>query len=280
MDQNTHISDLDLLMAADRELPARKAADVQRHLAECWMCRTRMKEIDGSIVDFMQAYRHDADSQLPAPQASRASLKARLGQLAAERPAGEWLRHPGFVFTRAGLVYAGCALVFFLVLATSIVHYRQSLLDVFSARDERLLPNRALTPGATRPVAEADICAAPSPRLPAITASTARLVFDEYGIGDPQPHGYELDYLIDPELGGSTDARNLWPEPYSVVWNARLKDALEDHLHAMVCANQLTLTTAQEDIATDWIAAYKKYFHTAAPIAEHLAFMKDEPWSY
>src|ERR1035438_887573 len=100
MEMNYHISDLDLLMAADHELPARKAADIQRHLAECWMCRTRMKEIDDSIVDFMHAYCQDADSQLPPPQASRALLKARLGQLAAERPAGEWRRYLGFVFTR------------------------------------------------------------------------------------------------------------------------------------------------------------------------------------
>jgi hypothetical protein len=272
MNENSHIPELDLLMAADRELPARKAAEIHRHLAECWMCRTRMKEIEDSIVDFMHAYRQDTDSKLPPPQASRALLKARLGQLAAEQPANRWRRWAGFVFTRTGLVYASCALVFFLVLAASIPHLSQ--------RDERLLPNHGLTPGAIRPVSEADICTAPPSRLPAITSATARLVFDEYGIGDPQPHGYELDYLIDPELGGSTDARNLWPQPYSVTWNARLKDALEDHLHMMVCADQLTLTTAQQDISTDWIAAYKKYFHTDAPIAGHLAFMKDEPWSY
>jgi len=280
MDQNSHISEMDLLMTADREVTARKAAEIHRHLEECWMCRTRMKEIEDSIVDFMRAYRQDTDPQLPPAQTSRALLEARLGQLAEERPSAEWRRYLAFVFTRAGLLYAGCALMFLLVLVTSLLHSRQGLLDALSQRDERLLPNHRLTPGAARPVAEADICAALLPRLPAITSATARLVFDEYGIGDPQPHGYELDYLIDPELGGSTDARNLWPQPYSVTWNARLKDALEDHLHAMVCANQLTLTTAQQDISTDWIAAYKKYFHTAAPIAEHLAFMKDEPWSY
>jgi hypothetical protein len=280
MDQNSHISDLDLMMTADRELPARKAAEIHRHLEECWMCRTRMKEIEESIVDFMHAYRQDMDPQFPPAQASRALLKARLGRLAEERPASEWRRYLGFVFTRAGLLYASCALVFVLVLAASILHSRQGLLDALSQRDERLLPNHTLTPGAIRPVAEADLCTASPSRLPAITSATARLVFEEYGIGDPQPRGYELDYLIDPELGGSTDARHLWPQPYSVVWNARLKDALEDHLHGMVCANQLMLNTAQQDISTDWIAAYKKYFHTDAPIAEHLAFMKDEPWSY
>ena len=46
-----------------------------------------------------------------------------------------------------------------------------------------------------------------------------------------------------------------------------MKDALEEHLHQMVCSGQLDLSTAQRDIATDWIAAYKKYFHTDRPLS-------------
>jgi hypothetical protein len=37
----------------------------------------------------------------------------------------------------------------------------------------------------------------------------------------------------------------------------------------MVCGGQLDLSTAQRDISTDWIAAYKKYFHTDRPLALH-----------
>ncbi len=60
----------------------------------------------------------------------------------------------------------------------------------------------------------------------------------------------------------------LWPQPYTApTWNAHVKDALEEHLHEMVCAGELDLSTAQRDIATDWIAAYKKYFHTDRPIS-------------
>ena len=44
-----------------------------------------------------------------------------------------------------------------------------------------------------------------------------------------------------------------------------MKDDLEERLHEMVCTGQLDLTTAQRDIATDWIAAYKKYFRTDRP---------------
>jgi hypothetical protein len=41
-----------------------------------------------------------------------------------------------------------------------------------------------------------------------------------------------------------------------------VKDDLEERLDEMVSTGQLDLTTAQRDIATDWIAAYKKYFRT------------------
>ena len=78
---------------------------------------------------------------------------------------------------------------------------------------------------------------------------------------------YELDYLITPELGGSDDRRNLWPERYSSgQWNARVKDELEQLLPRLVCAGTLPLATAQREMATDWVAAYKKYFHTDRPL--------------
>jgi hypothetical protein len=36
----------------------------------------------------------------------------------------------------------------------------------------------------------------------------------------------------------------------------------------MVCDGSIDLTEAQREIAANWIAAYKKYFHTDTPIAE------------
>ena len=46
----------------------------------------------------------------------------------------------------------------------------------------------------------------------------------------------------------------------------QVKDALENRLHQMVCRGNISLTTAQQDLATDWISAYKKYFHTTQPL--------------
>jgi hypothetical protein len=81
---------------------------------------------------------------------------------------------------------------------------------------------------------------------------------------------YELDYLITPELGGATDARNLWPQGYtSSLWNARVKDELESLLPRLVCRGAVDLETAQREMAVDWIAAYKKYFNTSEPLQVH-----------
>ena len=77
-----------------------------------------------------------------------------------------------------------------------------------------------------------------------------------------------MDHLISLELGGSNSIKNLWPQSYETQpWNAHVKDALENELHDEVCSGRLDLATAQHDIATDWIAAYKKYFHTNAPLS-------------
>lgn len=53
--------------------------------------------------------------------------------------------------------------------------------------------------------------------------------------------------------------RNLWPQPYRIKYGARIKDVLETKLKRMVCEGKLTLAQAQKEIATNWIAAYKKY---------------------
>jgi hypothetical protein len=100
-----------------------------------------------------------------------------------------------------------------------------------------------------------------------VPVALQRRVFQEYGISSARPDAYEIDYLITPALGGADDIRNLWPQSYSsTVWNARVKDALEDRLKDLVCAGDVDLAEAQREIASDWIAAYKKYFHTDRPL--------------
>jgi hypothetical protein len=53
---------------------------------------------------------------------------------------------------------------------------------------------------------------------------------------------------------------------------------LEDRLREMVCGGSLDLATAQQEIAVNWIAAYKKYFRTDKLLAEH--FDKGAPGNF
>jgi hypothetical protein len=48
-------------------------------------------------------------------------------------------------------------------------------------------------------------------------------------------------------------------------WNSYVKYALERKLHKLVCAGHLDLKSAQREIASDWIEAYKKYVRTTPP---------------
>jgi len=133
-----------------------------------------------------------------------------------------------------------------------------------------LVPDRHLTPGATLPVTVADISQdGYTKTVRDVPARTKLRVFAEYGIVHPSRGQFEVDHLIPLELGGSNSIKNLWPESYRTrPWNAHIKDELENKLHEMVVSGRLDLRTAQQAIAQNWIAAYKKYFHASLPVLE------------
>ena len=263
----SHISDEDLLRAADGELLAPRSGEIQAHLAECWTCRTRMSELNRVIAGFVQVHRRSVDPLLPPPDGPRALLRLRMAALADPSPA-----------SRRSLA-ASLTFVSVVILGLMLITHPLPVKDQPTKTDS-IVPDPSLTPGATLPVTVKEVCAETSiETIRIVPASVARKVFASYGIREPQPRAYELDYLITPALGGGDNIRNFWPQPYgATVWNAHVKDALEDHLHRMVCSGDLDLATAQRDIARDWTAAYRKHFRTEKPLAEHSRFRKDRPW--
>ncbi len=129
-----------------------------------------------------------------------------------------------------------------------------------SPADAPYLPNSQLTPGDALDVTTSDICVSGySSKVRDVPTSVKDQVYKEYGITSHKPGQYEVDHLISLELGGSKSVRNLWPQSYTGNWNAHIKDKLENTLHDDVCAGKVDLKTAQREISTDWIAAYKKY---------------------
>jgi hypothetical protein len=269
--EGLHVSDQELLLAADGEFPSRRAAEVRSHLAACWDCRARMAEIEGAIVDFARSHRQTLDPMLPAVDGPRARLRAELAALTAESKANSWRR----IFWSTSVVRAAAYVsfgLFAIVLAAKLLVQHSTQYGPNSAVipfERGAGPDHGLTPGATRRVTTRDVCSmAHEDVVREVPTSLRQQVFREYGIANARADDYEIDYLIAPGLGGVEDIHNLWPEPYtSSMWNARVKDALEEHLHQLVCAGKVDLSTAQNDIATDWIAAYKKYFHTDRPLS-------------
>ncbi len=133
-----------------------------------------------------------------------------------------------------------------------------------------LHPDPMMTPGAVLPVTKEDICVPGySKKVRNVPVSVKRKVYAAYGITSYKSGEYEIDHLISLQLGGSNSVKNLWPQSYlTQPWNAHVKDALENRLHSEVCKGNIDLATAQHEIATDWIAAYQKYFHTQLPLAK------------
>ena len=138
------------------------------------------------------------------------------------------------------------------------------------------LPIAALTPGATERVTADELCAGRGPSRQPIALAIRQAVLRDYRLEGLPEAEYKLDYLDHARTRRLVGiARNLWPERYgSRVWNARVKDQLELLLPQMVCEGRLDLATAQRDIATDWIAAYRKYFNTDTPLPAQIAALR------
>jgi hypothetical protein len=260
-----HLSDSELISAIDGELSKKDEIRAHAHLTACWICRTRRQELESAIANFVRIHRDRFDDRIPPADGPRALLKARLAQMQAterQRPhCFGWLRSWQWRTHWA----VSCA---FLVLASAVYlafetwNIRQSEKIVTITK-----PDPSLTPGATVLLSRHELCRESNTKNKDVPVALQRRIFDAYGIYTRRPSAYEVDYLITPALGGADDIHNLWPQSRSATaWNATVKDALEDHLRDMVCNGQIDLAVAQHEMATDWIQAYKKYFHTDHPL--------------
>ncbi len=254
-----HISDAELLQWLDGELTVDRATVIGKHVQNCYPCLARQCKLQDGLAHYLQARSALLDGQVPPIDGPVAKFAARLRTMPpVTQPSRTWA-------LPAIALAAAMALAGFWWIANHAEH--------------PMKPNARLTPGKTLALSREQVCAVPADDDQRIVpAALAGQVFTSYGIR-PTPRSYEVDYLIAPALGGATDVRNLWPQPYAGgVWNARVKDALENQLRQLVCDGAVDLPTAQHEIATDWIATYRKYFRTDQPLAAHAHYLKDRPW--
>jgi hypothetical protein len=131
------------------------------------------------------------------------------------------------------------------------------------------LPDRKLTPGtANAAISEEQYRAQCQTkgwtrlyRAPvSFTNSLKKLQMKEYGYPLARIRVDEEDHVVPLCLAGAPqDPANLWPQPRFGEWGADRKDTLEAKLCRLVCDGRVPLAEAQREIATDWIAAYRKY---------------------
>ena len=128
-----------------------------------------------------------------------------------------------------------------------------------SCKINGVYPDHACTPGAIFSDATIeDVCVKGyTATVRNVSTKTKKQVFEEYGLAYPQPAGaYEVDHFIPLALGGANDIANLFPEAASPVPGFHEKDVVEVFLQEEVCSGQATLSAAQKQISTDWLAVY------------------------
>jgi hypothetical protein len=136
---------------------------------------------------------------------------------------------------------------------------------LYALADARCTPG-SLNPHVTQTNIAATICRrgwTSTVRPPeSITAPEKRASMSAYGFATAGS-AFEYDHLVPLELGGAVnDAHNLWPEPDAGIGEGfyrNPKDRLERALNRLVCAGTMTLSQAQKLVATDWVAAFRRY---------------------
>ena len=220
-----------------------------------------MAEIEETIADFARAHRQTLDPQLSPIAGPRALLRAQLAELVSEHKSNSWRRLLHFTSTTRAAAFLCAVVLIATVVGRILVHHStqpaaNSIVDAF---ERGALPDRRLTPGATRRVAISDVCSMAHEEVDKeVSTSLRQEVFREYGIVNAHPDDYEVDYLIAPGLGGSerrpqpvartlhiatvecarqgrlgrTSSRNgLW-------WSARFIYCTTRHLHGLDCGLQ------------------------------------------
>lgn len=242
-----HLSREQVLMLLEGELELPELVAAEEHLAVCSTCRALLDDTEKSLAIVCEAIHAVPTSDLSA----KTVLQRRID------------RHHQFVWFRAAAAAAALlvALGSGLYWVSAPAGQRAYLID-------RPVPNPELTPGAVRIVSFGELCSESDDDLdPALPDGVQQAVFTEYHVPQ-QKRGkeFQVDYLINPQLGGTAEMKNLWPQPYATVWNAQAKDMLERRLHARVCRGELSLEQAQHQLAGDWIASYQSEFKTQTPL--------------
>ena len=246
-----HLSDAELLLLDEDEGEPwpRWSGRGRAHLARCGSCLARQRTLTKTMRSVARLYREEQEPQ-PAMALPSGSPVTSL---------------------RWGVAIPGVLLVALALFTGARVWPSGDPGARLPPDAGPILPRPDLTPGSARPISLNEVCGHEPLRLgPRVGDGVPRQVFETYGADFSRADEYELDFLITPELGGTAETGNLWPQSFvSTEWNAYVKDELERRLQEMVCDGRMDVATAQRRLAADWIAAYKQFFNTDRPLRGH-----------
>jgi hypothetical protein len=264
-----HPGDDLLLLAMDGALARRRQERVETHLATCDACQGRLQRLESTLADATHSYRSSEDGSGHRSADARLRLEQALRRAGDQWERSLWTRLRAVVVPTDMLTMAAAASFVAFLVAWIAGAGGPSWSPGALTPAGGFLPVASLTPGAVSNLTADQLCAGTrSSRL--VTDDVRRRVLVDYGMEGTPADTYELDALVTPELGGTTAPENLWPQRYgSPVWNAHVKDALELLFAEKVCADDMALAQAQRELATDWVAAYKRHFRTDVPIPAH-----------
>jgi hypothetical protein len=129
---------------------------------------------------------------------------------------------------------------------------------VKNCRLQGALPDPDCTPGvALSGITAQEIC---SPEFSASqeTSSTGVLeqLYFQYSLIPDHTEPYYVDHLISLSLGGSDDMANLWPQRTEPRPGYNEKNRVEKYLHEEVCSGRMSLESAQQQVASNWIRVF------------------------
>jgi len=122
------------------------------------------------------------------------------------------------------------------------------------------LPDPECTPGALfLDITAKDVCLSGYSRsVRDVSQSLKEKVYRNYGVTQRKPGEYQIDHLIDLQLGGANDISNLWPQPDVPLPGANEKIKLGGLLNRMVCQGKMQLQDAQEIMSRNWVEGYRR----------------------
>ena len=229
-----HLRGETLLLLQEGELDPADLERAEQHLHGCPLCMERL-----ALARAAEVHLPKAQAPLPAAAAARQRLLTTLQAAGTQRESTTLLRLAEHArsFLQPPMLFRVGAVLALLVVAATFRQVTRPLQELMGAyEDTGPEPDHALTPGSALPMTAREVCQrTDADQDPPVAPDVKRAVFRAYRMSDRTARAYQVDYLINPQLGGDNTLRNLWPEPYhATVWNAVAKDALEARLHGMV----------------------------------------------